>query len=237
MGADADLTQPDLAIDQYRSARSLSVRSAVWHPGPDGRTPQSLALDALGGRARVLEVGAGPGTLSKAASEQLSCRLIATDRSFAMAKSAQALGLDVLVADVQELPFPDEGFDAVIAAWMLFHLSNVPVAIAEIARVLEPGGILVAITNGEDHLSELWSLIGTPLEPQSFSRENGRSLLAGFFSTIGQEDLETVAVFEDRGAAARYVATVSPARADALPDLPEGLIAHGTPTVFVARKQ
>jgi len=63
---------------------------------------------------------------------------------------------------VQSLPFADESFDTAVAAWMLYHVPDIDRGIAELARVLAPGGRLVAVTNSELHLHELRELIAYP---------------------------------------------------------------------------
>ena len=78
-----------------------------------------------------------------------------------------------MLGDVQELPFPDGTFDAAVAAWMLYHVPDRDRAISELARVLRPGGRLVAITNGRDHLAELWHAVEHEGFETGFSGENG----------------------------------------------------------------
>ena len=56
------------------------------------------------------------------------------------------------VFDAQELPFPDDAFDVVVANHMLYHVPEPARAAAEIGRVLRPDGLLLAATNGPDHL-------------------------------------------------------------------------------------
>ncbi|MBP0574103.1 methyltransferase domain-containing protein, partial [Mycobacterium tuberculosis] len=50
------------------------------------------------------------------------------------------------------------GFDAVVAMHMLYHLADPAVGIAEMARVLKPGGTLLVTTNGVDNMRELYAL-------------------------------------------------------------------------------
>lgn len=89
------------------------------------------------------------------------------------------------VADVQELPFVSDSFDAVVANHMLFHVPERERALTEISRVLRTGGTAIATTNGRDHLRELdarserWS--------RSFGLENGRAQLERFFRDIELE--------------------------------------------------
>jgi SAM-dependent methyltransferase len=57
--------------------------------------------------------------------------------------------------NVQSMPFEDSSFDVVVANHMLYHASDLERAVAEIRRVLRPGGLLVASTIGPGHLAEL----------------------------------------------------------------------------------
>ncbi len=72
----------------------------------------------------------------------------------------QAAGLPVecIIGDVEALPFDDGSFDLVLANYMLYHVPNLTQAIAELRRVLRPGGTLLAATNGQGHMRELWQL-------------------------------------------------------------------------------
>ncbi len=69
-----------------------------------------------------------------------------------MVSASTSLGVAAILADVRDLPFADGSFDAVVAAWMLYHVSPLEKGLAEVARVLKPEGRLVAITNGKAHL-------------------------------------------------------------------------------------
>lgn len=95
----------------------------------------------------------------------------------------------------------------------------------------------MATTNGRDHLAELWEAVGAQNPGTSFSRENGAEQLERHFASVRRHDIETRAVFSDRPAAASYLATLERSDlAERLPELPEPLIARGTPTVFVAHE-
>ncbi len=61
-------------------------------------------------------------------------------------------------ADATALPFEDGSFDAVIAMHMLYHLPNPSKGIAEMHRVLKPGGFLAVTTNGAGNMRELYAL-------------------------------------------------------------------------------
>ena len=110
---------------------------------------------------------------------------MAVDVSPRMVELARDRGVDAELGDVQALPFPDASFDCAVAAWMLYHVPDVDRALGELARVLRPGGRLVAVTNYLDHLYELREL--SPDRPQTewtFSGDNGKELLERHFATV-----------------------------------------------------
>jgi SAM-dependent methyltransferase len=95
------------------------------------------------------------------------------------------------VADARELPFDDEAFDVVIANHMLYHVPAPETAVAELARVLRPDGVLMAATSGPRHLRELWEIraevFGGPprsLNTEVFGSVTGASILRAFFSNV-----------------------------------------------------
>ncbi|MFY9554800.1 MAG: class I SAM-dependent methyltransferase [Blastocatellia bacterium] len=100
--------------------------------------------------ARVLDVGCGSGTYSvwfaKSGAQvtglDLSPTMISLARNRASASSVQA---EFQVADIREsLPFREREFDLVFTATALHYVENLNVALKEIARVISPGGCLVA---------------------------------------------------------------------------------------------
>lgn len=150
---------------------------------------------AFGDGADVLEVGCGDANIWRENLDRIppGWRLTLTDFSPGMVEAARAvLGdrAEYAVADVQELPFPDASFDAVIANHMLFHVEDRPRALSEIARVLRPGGTFCATTIGLDHLRELREIV--PPRPESqwartrerFMIEQAKDELAPFFVDV-----------------------------------------------------
>lgn len=91
----------------------------------------------------MLDAGGGTGRVAAALSALVG-RLVVSDLSAAMLSQAQAKGLTCPVqAAVEYLPFPDAFFDRVLVVDALHHFADQRQAIAELLRVLRPGGRLV----------------------------------------------------------------------------------------------
>ena len=133
-----------------------------------------LAVEAAKGRARVLEVAAGTGLITTAIAPVVG-ELIATDYAQAMVQRLEArvgdAGLTNVTceqADLYNLRFEEASFDAVFAANVLHLVPDLERALASLARVLRPGGVLVAPTYlhretiGAAILSRLFTLTGFP---------------------------------------------------------------------------
>jgi ubiquinone/menaquinone biosynthesis C-methylase UbiE len=145
---------------------------------------------------------------------------------------------DAHVGDAQDLPFDDEVFDTVVAAWMLYHVREIDAALAEFARVLAPGGRLVAVTNSVRHLEELREILGTkpPRFELAFNAENGEETLKRHFARVERTDSELVAVVDDREVIERYRRSLSYETVPVPDDLALPFRAHGRTTIFVAAK-
>ena len=176
----------------------FSTNKRGWHP---------WVFDHLdvGRMKRVLEVGAGPGYLWRRNVSRLPATdIIVSDLSEAMVREAQqALAvacprLRFAVLDVQHTPFRSGIFDLVVANHMLYHARDLMKAFWELARVLKPGGKLVATTTGPGHLRELRELIldfkagahrsGPSVETHfnelGFNLQNGERLLSAHFCGV-----------------------------------------------------
>lgn len=101
----------------------------------------------LGGRD-VLDVGCGDGAYALAAA-RAGGHVTGLDRSAAAVDAArrkveaQGLVVDLRIGDATALPFPADRFDVVLAVTVLCFVEQPPQAVAEMARVLRPGGVLV----------------------------------------------------------------------------------------------
>ncbi|HEY7397382.1 MAG TPA: class I SAM-dependent methyltransferase [Gaiellaceae bacterium] len=195
------IDDPELVREQYATESNLYARVALWRDltGPDPKEVLWSAIAACRPR-RVLEVGGGDGWLSARIRAELGCEVVLVDQSERMVELASARGLDARVGDVRDLPFADGAFDTAVAAWMLYHVDDVHQALGELARVLQPGGRLVANTNSERHCEEVFDLIGYPQSARqwTFNAENGHASLERHFAVVEREDVVAVATVRDR---------------------------------------
>lgn len=235
------LDDPALVAAEYADETKLMRRArgfAGVGTAHDARVPLVSAVIAAAPE-RILEVGCGWGELAAWIAQDTGAEMIATDLSPRMVELARARGLDARVADVQALPFDDESFDAVVAAWMLYHVPDLERGLAELARVLRPGGALFVATNSRYHLQELRGLVGSGPSPSKFTREDGRDQLLAHFASVDRLDVDGDLVFEERSQVEDYVRAsiaMSPF-ADNLPvELELPFTARSSCSVFVARK-
>ena len=98
-----------------------------------------LAARELAGATRVLDVGCGDGQVSRMAA-RLGADVIGIDPTWNCVSVAGERGTTVARAGAAALPFADASFDAVVACLVFEHIRDVDDAIAEVARVLQPGG-------------------------------------------------------------------------------------------------
>ena len=195
--------QQFLKTDQYRDSSNLDARVVIhrrFSTNPYGWFKWVFdTLLKLPENAKILELGSGPAyfwkeninripegwniTLSDFSSGMVDAawrNLVVTGRAFRFKE-----------IDAQSIPFEDETFDAVIANHMLYHVPDRPKAIAEIKRVLKPGGRLIATTVGENHMKEVmnWftrAQVGEIGESfaSPFTLESGLEELRPYFSKV-----------------------------------------------------
>jgi SAM-dependent methyltransferase len=134
---------------------------------------------------RVLDLGCRDGALSRAYAEGNS--LVGVDADREALAEAEKLGIETRWADLDEtLPFEEASFDVVVAGELLEHLRDPHRVVAEVRRVLRPGGTFVAsVPNAYRLKNRLRFLLGhkpedDPTHLQMFSAGEVRSLLTGF---------------------------------------------------------
>ena len=162
-------------------------------------------LPSPGGR--FLDVGCGPGALTSVAVARLGASAVAAVDPvphFVEACRARHTGVDVRQAPAEQLPFDDGEFDAA-GAQLVFHFVSDPArAVAEMARVVRPGGVVAAtvwdFAEGMQMLRAFWDA-ALSVDPQApdearVMRFGAPGQLAGLFGDAGlsQVDKTTMSV-------------------------------------------
>jgi demethylmenaquinone methyltransferase / 2-methoxy-6-polyprenyl-1,4-benzoquinol methylase len=131
-----------------RIARRYDLMNTVMTAGQDRawrRVVAEVALAAGYAQPAVLDVGTGTGKLAQAILKAApAARVVGIDFTESMLRMAP-IGLRLAAADALQLPFPNAQFDAIVSAFVIRNLADVPAAIAEQIRVLKPGARLVVL--------------------------------------------------------------------------------------------
>jgi SAM-dependent methyltransferase len=115
----------------------LAVSYFDWHEQPGYWADVTRHFPAT---AQLLDIGCGTGWLAQHFSSYTG-----VDGSPDAVARARALGRNVIERDVDEpLPFDDGAFDGVVMKDLLEHVANPVAVVAEVHRVLRPGGLLFA---------------------------------------------------------------------------------------------
>lgn len=213
---------------QYRTEANLAARQSVYvyqQPPIDlGRVAIDLA--GLTGAETVADIGCGNGTyLAELTRRGHAGRLLGVDLSPGMlsAASTGAPAAGLATGDAAALPLADRVADVTLAMHMLYHVPDRRAAVREFRRITRPGGQLLVMLNGADHLHELRLLVdaaaadvglsagSTAAECQTVltvTLDEGADLLAGAFGSVRRHDLEAELLLPDLQPVIEYVASM-----------------------------
>jgi SAM-dependent methyltransferase len=219
-----------LRSKQYADGSNLSARARLhirYGTAPEPWMVWVSKLVAWPVDARVLDAGCGTGWLWEENTGVVpnNLRLTLTDLSPGMAAAADetatragATVVDAFPADTERLPFADASFDVIVANHTLYHLADPARGVAELARVLTPGGVLLAATNGKENLRELNELRaevfgGANYETLTdrFGCESGLPLLCEHFGAVSWHYYTDELVCTDADDVLAYLTSMPPA--------------------------
>jgi SAM-dependent methyltransferase len=235
MSADPWTDQSLLRGVQYRTDANLAARQSIYRfqrPRVD-LARMVLDLAALSGRETVTEVGCGNGIyLAELARRGHAGRVLGVDLSPGMLDAARsrAPAATLAVGDAAAIPLRDDASDLTISAHMLYHVPQPAAAVRELRRVTRPGGQVLVVLNGDEHLRELRDIVtaalaefrgGRAFATEQLRLDRGEELLAAEFTSITRHDFTSELHIPDRQPVEDYV------RSMAISDLaePDALIA------------
>jgi ubiquinone/menaquinone biosynthesis C-methylase UbiE len=146
-----------------------------------------LILDHFGDLTNqlVLDVGCGKGRFARVLKDRYpAVKLCALDLAEAMLRAVPA-GIPPVAASMTALPFGDSTFDCAYATESLEHAIDIDAAIAEICRVVRPGGRIVVI----DKNAEQWGRLETPAWEKWFGRKELERKLKKHCGEVGSRPI------------------------------------------------
>lgn len=150
-----DLMNDVMSVGMHRLWKAFTVSQAAVRPG-----------------FKVLDIAGGTGDLAGAFAKQAgpAGQVWLTDINESMLHTGRnkllnmGLVVPILLCDAEKLPFPDNYFDRVTVAFGLRNMTHKEVALAEMQRVLKPGGKLLVL-----EFSRVWKPLQNLYDTYSFS--------------------------------------------------------------------
>lgn len=212
--------------EQYKSDKNLNLRSNLHSYNVNKVDWDKWCFNQMNfpKNARILELGCGVGKLWNKNKDNIrkDLNIVLSDFSNSMLKIAKdkLKEIDYEFAykkiNAEDIPYEDESFDIVIAQHMIYFVPNIEKALAEIKRILSPGGMLYVTANSCESMMELNELTekfapNLGLDSNGFSNrfnlENGRVILEKYFSEIDIEILDGKIIIDDAKPVVLYKAS------------------------------
>jgi len=188
---------------QYNNDKNLNKRIALhqkFSTNSYGFSKWGFDKYCLSPKLKTLELGCGNGAIWKVNKNRLpeNIDLTLTDLSEGMLDAAKSnlkeiSSIKYLLMDIQDIKYPDNSFDLVIANHMLYHIPNRISAIKEVARVVKSDGRFCASTNGINNLKEMKEILKafdsnidlvSYSVAEEFGLENGEEQLLNCFEKV-----------------------------------------------------
>jgi SAM-dependent methyltransferase len=221
---------------QYRTDANLAARQSIYaYQRPRLDLPTLvLGLAVLRGGETVADIGCGNGAyLAELARRRHTGPVLGLDLSAGMLRAARrrAPGARLAVGDAAALPLRDDAIGLTLVMHMLYHVPERSAAVRELRRITHPGGQVLVMLNGEDHLGGLRELItaalrnltnGEPPHREQLRLDEGEELLAREFTSVTRHDFASELLIPGPRPVEDYVRSMSVTQN--LPD-PEAFIA------------
>jgi SAM-dependent methyltransferase len=226
-------TEHSVVAAQYGDPTNLQNRVNMYaylhpeRPLPKGTAFEDWILDHLEwtGDELVVDIGCGPGHFLSPISLRAR-QVIGIDLSSGMlAKASESAPDDrarLVVADIETLPLEANSVDVVVAAFMLYHVPHLDLALEELSRVLRSDGAILAVTNGpldKAEIRQAWEQAGrrvigptfeVPRWSDNFNLDNGPTVLGELFEVVAVDRTKGTFQFPDPGPVLSWVQSLRP---------------------------
>lgn len=150
----------DVNRPKERAVREMFAKIAPWYDlinrlmswGQDNRWRRVAASLAYPGRGRVLDVATGTGDIALELARYTDsvvgldlCPEMLSRGHLKTEKKGLRSSVDFIVGDALALPFSDNSFDCALNGFALRNVSDINIFLAELRRVLKPGGRVVCL--------------------------------------------------------------------------------------------
>ena len=207
---------------QYQTSHNLNTRISIHDKYSTNRQPFGewiVSHYEIRPGMKILELGCGTGSMWKENLHLLQgAELTLTDFSHGMLETAKqnicAENVPFAQVDIQDIPYPDGSFDAVIANMMLYHVPDLHKGLAEVRRVLKDGGVFYCATYGIHGIMEyvtdlLKDMDVTGSIGTAFTLQNGTEILSQHFDQVTRLDREDGLAITNIGDFADYIYSLS----------------------------
>jgi len=198
-GNEAGVNDGATVEKQYKTADKLNTRISIhskYSTNKQGFGNWITAHYQIRDGMSVLELGCGTGDMWVNQGEIIRrcSRFVLSDFSEGMLNKAKEklrnqTGIEYRIIDIQDIPFEDQAFDAVIANMMLYHVPDLQKGLREVRRVLKTDGTFYCATYGEHGMMEyIYSLFAAyhiqGHVNDNFTLQNGEEKLKTFFPDV-----------------------------------------------------
>jgi SAM-dependent methyltransferase len=141
---------------QWPDAERVLAENVSIYAAHDVSLLQTMSGGRLRAGDRALDVGSGYGGIVRTLQDR-GLRAIGCEMSWRGCAFARTQGLHIIRAKSPGLPFADGMFDLVTSAHVIEHVGNPQAFVAELARLVRPGGVLAIVTDHADASQHKWN--------------------------------------------------------------------------------